>query len=55
MGTQEKGLLCYCTQTLELPPTGGQAGPIIAVLLQAGEDLSLQADLALVTGYSMRN
>ena len=36
--------------TTELPPTGGQAGPIFAVLLQAGKDLSLQARLSLLTG-----
>ena len=42
-GDTGDGLLCGCSQTLELPPTGGQTGPIFAVLPQAGKDLSLQA------------
>ena len=45
-----EGLLCGCSQTLELPATGGHPGPIFAVLLKAGEDLSLQASFPSVTG-----
>ena len=33
-----EGLLSCCSQTLELPPTGSQAGPIFAVLPQASEE-----------------
>ena len=51
VGDTGEGLLCRCTQTLELPPTRGQAGPIFAVLPQAGKDLSLQESLPLVTSY----
>ena len=46
-----EGLLCCCSQTLELPPTGDEAGLIFAVLPQAGKDLSLQASLPSVISY----
>ena len=49
-----EGLLCGCSQTLELPPTGGQPGPIFAVLPQAAKDLFLQAGFSLVTGCLSR-
>ena len=35
--------------TLELSHTGSQAGPIFAVVPQAGKDLSLQAGFSLMT------
>ena len=36
---------------MELPPTGGQPGPILAILPQAGEeDPSLQASFLLIPG-----
>ena len=50
-GHTGEGLLCCRFQTLELPPTGGQASPIFAVLPQADEDLYLQTGLPLIIGY----
>ena len=32
-----EGLHCLSPQTVELPPTGSQAGPIFAVLSQASK------------------
>ena len=49
-GNTGEGFLCHCSQTLELPPTGSQAGPILAAFPQAGKDLSRQAGFALMTG-----
>ena len=49
-GDTEEGLLCGCPQTLELHPTGGQPGPIFAVLPQAGQDLSLQTNFPSLIG-----
>ena len=46
-GDMGEGLLCGFSQTLELPATEGQAGPIFVVLPQAG-DLSLQGAFSLV-------
>ena len=40
-GITGEGLLCGCSQAVELPPTGGRTGPIFAVLPQAGKDLPL--------------
>ena len=54
-GNTRKGLLCCCSQTGELPPTRGQAGPIFAVLLQAGEDLYFQTSFPSVTGCLSRD
>ena len=48
MGDTGEDLLCCCPQALELPPTGGQAGPIFAVLLHEGKGLSLQASFPLI-------
>ena len=39
------------TQTLELPTSGGQTGPIFTILQQAGKDLYLQAGLTSLTDY----
>ena len=54
-GDTGEGLLCCCSQALEFPPMGDQAGPIFAVFLQADKYLFLAVMLSLSDWLSKRD